>query len=155
MEDRVKKPLEPSQLTQLDDSLTTMEQVFKAIGTPLQSQERLEALKPRKGCENFVALMITIAQELGINLNNYSLAQMEIDQKIREQLPTLIHRLQSLSQLASDTLLAASSEYWNGFLSYYRVLSAIAQSNADIAMRLKPITEFMAHNTRKNSKDID
>ncbi len=154
MEDKADQTIDDAKLVQLEDALNQMEQIFRTIGTPLQTQERLEALKPRKGCEHFVSLTMNIARENGIRLPSYSANQIEVDQKLRNQLPAIIHRLDSLHQLASDTLLTAGSEYWNGFLSYYRVLNAMAQSDPNLAVRMKPVVDFMAKSSRHSNKDV-
>lgn len=153
MEDKADQTIDEAKLAQLETALNQMEQVFRVIGTPLQTQERLEALKPRKGCEHYVSLTLNIARDNGISLPACHPTQIEIDQKLRDQLPAIIHRLDSLHQLASDTLLTAGSEYWNGFLSYYRVLNAMAQSDADLAVRMKPVVDFMAKSSRHNAKE--
>ncbi len=148
----MKGALTEEQVAQANKDLDSLDEMFSAVGRPLQQSERAEMLRAKRGSGAIIDLTLDMAKEKGLTLDGKPMAEIEEARALRMQLPALIHRLESILQLANDTLLTANGTLWDGFLGYYRVLGAMAKGDADIARRIKPVSEFMARSSRKGSK---
>ena len=150
----MKGALTEEQVAKANQNLDSLDEIFASVGHSLQQSERKEMLRAKLGSGPVVDLALDMAKEKGLALDEKPMGEIEEARALRIQLPSLIHRLESLLQLANDTLLAANGTLWDGFLGYYRVLGAIAKGDAETARRLKPVSEFMARSVRKGAKAI-
>ncbi len=145
--------LSEEQLDQNKNALETLENNLKGISMPLKATDRNEPLRPRKGSEQIQKKMISMARSMNFALPGYDLDQIERAQALVSQLQDLTARLRATEKILSDTLLVVNGIAWDGFLNYYRVLSAMAQGRAEIDIKLKPFKEFMAVGSKKSAKN--
>ncbi len=121
--------------------------------------ERKEQAPARKGFETHFHRLITLAQEKGINIErsprDMLIKEMENDLKLRQ----LTNLAGLLYNRILDSYRANHANVWDGFLAYYRILSAMCQVDPEVESALKPIISFMAinsnHDVEDPAKDVD
>jgi hypothetical protein len=139
--------------THLADLLARYEAIvaeIKQFGLVLSVDERRRLLHPRKDADEHVERVIDLAVKHGQSLPGIPLQGMRNDFRLAKAMRPVADRAVLAEQLVSDTTGQAEHEYWQSFLAYYGVLSALAQRVPELAKELEPVTKFMATGRRKS-----
>ncbi len=155
MIDRLDKAFTEAELNELNDHVLGITNILKSKGVDLSPTERTKLVRPRKGSEETMRTLFSIAKDFGLSLDAHKVEDAEVDMTIKHQLSDVIVRLKAATQLANDTYSLARSEAWSAFLDYYAVLNAMALRNPSIATRMKAIVDFMAYGSRKEGDKED
>ena len=117
---------------------------IKAFGVQLSKADRTHLSHPRHGSDPQVQTVIRLARSYGIDLAEVPVAGVEADYNLAHLLPPVVQQTSVLDQLVLDTQGQAESEYWQGFLVYYGILTEMAKRIPALEVELKPVKDFMA-----------
>jgi hypothetical protein len=140
---------------QVDISITTIRSYFQRYGATASPELRGSFLKPRIGAGKHMSLIAVLAREMGVNITGMPVDDMEKDIKVGDVAYDLEQKLSELNQKAADTRLIAYGEAWQSFLAYYGVLASMASRDHDLAVRLRPVVEFMSAYRTKKAKETN
>ena len=125
-------------------TLRTLLDQLKAFGVQLSSEERTRLSHPRHGAAPHVQAIIRLARSYGIDLEEVPLTGVEADYNLANRMEPLAEQTPVLDKLVSDTIGQAKSEYWQGILVYYGILSEMSKRIPSLEVELRPVREFMA-----------
>lgn len=125
-------------------TLRTLVTQLKTFGVQLSSDERTRLNHPRHGSGPHVQAVLRLASAYKIDLDDVPLAGVEADYNLANMMGPMAEQTPVLDQLVSDTVGQANSEYWQGFLVYYGILSEMSKRIPALETELRPIKEFMA-----------
>jgi hypothetical protein len=109
----------------------------------LTPAQRASLLRPRGADDELIDLVAGLAADRGVTLPKMPLEALKSDLQVGRTAARVERQLEIVHQLVSDTRLAGYGEAWEAFLSYYGVLSSMAERDADLAKELAPVTAFM------------
>lgn len=139
-----------TKLAELMKQLGEVVSEFKKFTITLSPEERQRLLKPRKGADEHIKRIYEVAKKYSLTLPHAPLDNMMSDVKLEQALAPFEDLFSLGLQMMSDTGMQASTESWQAFLSYYSVLSSMAERNPTIAHEISSTVEFMrVYRTKK------
>lgn len=106
--------------------------------------DRRRMANPRTGGDKMVSLILDVATRYGLDLPNSPIASIRDAQAAGENLRPLSASVAALLKSVSDTAFTAESAAWSGAMTYYSVLSRIAENDEHLRVALQPIADFFA-----------
>ncbi len=153
MANRIEKSLTEAQMTEVRASLNQVYDVFKANCVTLTGSERNLLPSARNNYEKYLSLLLQIANDCNVNLQQFSPEAIAADLKMQADMSLLLDQLGTLYTMALDSYRAARAEGWKAFLGLYNILNILSDQDAELKGRMKTIVDFMAHGSRKQGSD--
>ncbi len=145
--------LDDAQIEEVKGHLNAVDGILKPTCKVMTQEERIEYLRARKGFEGNLSLLLQVARDNHIELPAYPYTALERAIKIQDYLNLMNEQIKSIQTMVQDTYRAARADAWEGFLNYYNVLNAMANSMPDVKSRMKGFVEFMSNKSNKNTND--
>ncbi len=138
-------------LQQLQDVTNSLD----GFTVSLNKNERIELLPARKGFEDYLYRLISIAKEKGLNLEGFPHDEIEQDVKAEAMMRDVVDKAGEIYHSVQDTYRVTRNKVWEAFLAYYKMATALSKLDPAIETRLKPIVNFMSNSTNKKFTDDD
>lgn len=125
-------------------SVTTARRDFADHELLIEPTQRRRMTRPRPGSDKISAVVLEAAAQVGLELPTLPSAAVRDSMAAAARLRPLVATTRALHQSVADTAYSAESEAWGGTLTYYSVLSRIAEHNEHLRQMLVPAAEFFA-----------
>ena len=95
----------------------------------IASADRRRMAHPRPGGDKMVAIILDVAKQLGLDLPNTPLSSVSEAQAAGTALQPLRATTAAFHKSVADTAFTAESTAWSGAMTYYTVLSRLAEND--------------------------
>lgn len=147
----IDQSLTEAQIEEVKSHLGSVDEILKPTCKVMTQAERIEYLRARKGFEGNLAMLLQVARDFHVELPTYNYEALERSVNIQSYLNLMNEQIQSIQTMVQDTYRAARADAWEGFLNYYNVLNAMANSMPELKSRMKTFGEFMSKTSRKQN----
>jgi hypothetical protein len=134
-------------------AITQLDAIEASLGTdpPLSATEKRHAARMRKGGQQVITTIGTLATQNDLESRALQVAPMTTDVGQATALQPLANRLAPLVQHVNDLIFTAQSSAWESAMQFYALLQRRAVSDGQLAKALQPVTQFFAarHKTVK------
>lgn len=149
MDGKVGRMPDGATVTRLFDSVRGVVATWRPYGVILGTKERRELLHARHGAEPHIARIAEIAARYKVAIPDVPIDGMLDDLALWNLLRPFQDAFAKGLVLLDDTAAQADHEAWQAFLTYYGLLSGMAQHQPAVAADLAPTVAFMATGPRE------
>ncbi|MCC6811524.1 MAG: hypothetical protein IT381_29105 [Deltaproteobacteria bacterium] len=110
----------------------------------LTPEERQRLAGVRWGFERHAPLVASLAKERGMEVEGRSIPEMFDDLEMTETLHLVRGELAVTLARVEDTILKRRAQAYRTFLTYYRLLNAMAEDVVSVATQIEPVNDFFA-----------